>query len=274
MEHKQLSNGAAMPMLGLGTSALRGAACRRAVRRALALGYAHLDTAESYGNEADIGAAIAPCKREQLFLTSKVWRERPLTHDDVIAACHGSLRRLGVERLDLYLIHWPNRRTAYRAVFEAFARLLDEGLIRALGVSNFTAAHLDETLPLCDELGLKVAVNQVEFHVGLYQEALLARCDRHGIAVTAYSPLRKGDLGHPTLARLGARYGKTPAQVALRWLLQRGAAAIPKAGRPEHQAANLDVFDFALAPDELRQLDALGAAQRLVRPAWAEFDAD
>jgi len=272
MEYKLLNNDEAIPMLGLGTWDMRDAECTQAVKCALDLGYTHIDTAEMYGNEEAIGGALKGAKRDKLFITSKVWFEH-LGYKDVISACEGSLARLGCEYLDLYLIHWPRRGTDYQATFAALGELHDRELINALGVSNFTISHLEESLKICDDLELEISVNQVEFHVGLYQHELLEFCDRNDIALTAYSPVCKGQFAHHELLNeIAEAHNKSSTQIALRWLVQRGIVAIPKASQRAHQSSNLNIFDFELSEDGMSRLDALGNDDRLVVPGWAEFE--
>lgn len=271
MEFKTLNHNQQMPMLGLGTWALSGNECTRAVQSALELGYTHIDTAEMYDNEEAIGKAIEGVDRESLFITSKVWYE-DLSAVGVISACENSLRRLGIENLDLYLIHWPKTGTDYRDCFSGFQELLNRGLIRAFGVSNFTMSHLEESISICNELDLKIACNQVEFHLGLYQRELLEFCDQNDIAITAYCPIAKGALvGDDVLGNIVSSHKKAATQIALRWLIQKEIVAIPKSSQRAHQASNLDIFDFELSDEEMSQLDALGSDQRLVEPGWAEF---
>jgi diketogulonate reductase-like aldo/keto reductase len=271
METKILNNNQQIPMLGLGTFRMTGDECTNAVHSALELGYTHIDTAEMYGNEVDIGKAIAGVDRDKLFITSKVWFEN-LACDDVIAACEASLEKLGTDYLDLYLIHWPKAGTDYRDSFRGFKELQQRGLIKAIGVSNFNKARLEESIAICNELDLSISCNQVEFHLGLYQQELLEFCDANGVALTAYCPVAKGDpVGGEILSGIASTYGKTPTQVALRWLIQKGIVAIPKSSNRERQASNFDVFDFELSAAEMSQLDGLGGDQRIVAPDWAEF---
>lgn len=256
-----------VPPIGLGTYQLRGGECERVVRRALELGYRHVDTAEGYGNERAIGRALRGVAREEVFLTTKVWRDH-LRPADLRRRCAGSLRRLGTDYLDLYLVHWPNGEVPPEAVVEGFERLREEGWIRAWGVSNHTVRQLRELAPRA-----RVATNQVELHPYFNQRELATACRELGIHLTAYSPLARGAVaGDPVLREIGRARGKTAAQVALRWILQRGHAAIPKASGEAHLRENLDVFDFELSRAELRRIDRRPQKPRLFDFEWSEFE--
>ena len=249
-----LPGGRGMPALGLGTWQLRGGACERAVRTALELGYRHIDTAEMYGNEAEVGAAIraAGVDRADLFITTKVWPDH-FRAPALRRAAEDSLRRLGTDHVDLLLLHWPNPAIPLAEPIGALDALHDEGKALAIGVSNFDAALLKEAQALARA---PIACDQVRMHVQSPQRELLAHARSQGIAVTAYSPLGQGGLrDHPTLARIGARHGRTAAQVALRWILQHeGVAAIPKASGEKHLRENLDVFSWSLDDAEMAEI--------------------
>jgi diketogulonate reductase-like aldo/keto reductase len=255
-----LPGGGGLPVLGLGTWQLRGRDCQEAVRTALALGYRHLDTAEMYGNEAEVGEGLraSGVARGEVFLTTKVWPSH-FRAPALQRAAEDSLRRLGVEHVDLLLLHWPSSDVPLAETVGALNEVAAQGKARAIGVSNFPAGLLEEAVALS---AAPIACDQVQMHVLHPQEALRRRARELGIAVTAYSPLAKGQLaGHPTLARIGEQVGKSASQVALRWLIQQeGVSAIPKASREPNLRANLDVFDFALDADDLAALAALGAA--------------
>jgi 2,5-diketo-D-gluconate reductase B len=256
-----LNNGRSMPALGMGTWQLRGAACERAVRTALELGYRHIDTAEMYGNEREVGAALAASgvERGDIFLTTKVWPDH-FRAADLRKAADGSLRRLGTDYVDLLLLHWPSREVPLGETVGALTEVAVEGKARAIGVSNFSAALMREAAALA---GVPLACNQVQYHVLHPQEALLDRAQKDSIAITAYSPLAKGQLTrYPILARIGTTYGKSASQVALRWLVQQdGVAAIPKASGEGNLRANLDIFDFSLDAADLRTLDSLAGSE-------------
>ncbi len=264
-----LKSGAAMPQLGLGTWRLQGRECTQAVKAALALGYTHIDTAEMYGNEKEIGAAIEGTPRERLFITSKVWLAN-LAHDDVISACDGTLGRLGTPYVDLYLVHWPSREIPVADTLRALDKLVRLGKARSIGVSNFTERLLEDAVAAAGD-GSPICVNQVEFHPWLYQRELLASCGRLGVALTAYAPIARGtQLDDARLQRIARAHGKTAAQVCLRWAVEKGMAVIPKAGSRAHLEENMAIFDFSLTPAETAQLDAM-PQQRLVRPEFAQF---
>lgn len=260
-----------MPKLGLGTWQLRGAACARAVADAIGLGYRHIDTAEMYGNEDGVGQGLRDggVPREQLFVTTKVWWENLAAPDRALEA---SLRRLGTDYVDLFLIHWPNPAIPLAPTIAMLEVLKERGLCRAIGVANFTPRLLREAVAT----GAPIAANQVEYHVMLGQEPLLALCRAHGIALTAYSPLGKGGLvDDPALARIAAKHGVSGAQVALAWLLgQEMVAAIPKSGRAENMRKNQAALSLTLDDEDRAALAALPKDRRFVNPAFAPDWAD
>lgn len=261
----------AMPKLGLGTWALRGQDCARAVAEAIGAGYRHIDTAEMYGNEEAVGQGIrdAGLPREQLFVTTKVWWENLATPDRALQA---SLGRLGTPYVDLFLIHWPNPAVPLAPTLAMMEVLKERGLARAIGVANFTPRLLREAIAT----GAPIAANQVEYHVMLGQDPLLALCRTHGIVLTAYSPLGKGGLvDDPALARIAAKHGATGPQVALAWLTgQEMVAAIPKSGRVENMRANLAALSLALDDEDRAAIAALPKDKRFVNPAFAPNWAD
>lgn len=246
-----------IPVLGFGTAGLRGDACVEAVADALTIGYRHLDTAVVYDNEASVGAGIrdAGMAREELFVTTKL-AEDDLAPDAVRGSLEGSLQRLDTDYVDLWLIHWPNPKIPLRETLDAMAELLDAGWARYLGVSNFSRELFEQAATIAP-----VVCNQVEYHPYKRQDDVVAAARERDAWVTAYSPLAKGEVvNDPVLQEIGETYGKTAAQVALRWLIQqRGVVAIPKAARPEHRQANLDLFDFALTDEEMVKVDHLTA---------------
>ncbi|HYF06445.1 MAG TPA: aldo/keto reductase [Acetobacteraceae bacterium] len=258
-----------LPRLGLGTWELRGEACASAVAGAIGLGYRHLDTAEMYGNEDAVGQGIARggVARRDLFLTSKVWWTN-LLPDGIRRDAEASLRRLGTEYLDLYLVHWPAPAMDLDAVLRAMAAVKAAGQARAVGVANFPTSLLRRAL----ESGMvPIACNQVEYHVYLSQAPLLDLCRREGIALTAYTPIAKGQVtADPVMRRIAAKHGASPIQVALAWLLaQPGVAAIPKSGRAEGQRANLEAAALRLDAEDLAAIAALPKDRRLVNPSFA-----
>jgi diketogulonate reductase-like aldo/keto reductase len=256
MEHVDAA-GASIPALGLGTFQLSGAECRQTVETALELGYRHIDTAQRYDNERAVGEAIdaAPVDREDVFLTTKVWRSN-LRPDDVRAAATASIDRLGVDSVDLLLAHWPHPRVPVAETLEAMAALREEGLTRHVGVSNFTRSQLSEAMAVSDA---PLVTDQVLYHPFVDQEGLREFCGASGVALTAYSPLARGTVtDSDALAAIGGRYDKTAAQVALRWLVQQdGVVAIPRSSGREHLAENIDIFDFELTDAEMERVGNL-----------------
>ena len=259
--------GARMPALGFGTYELLDGQCRDAVLDALEIGYRHIDTARNYGNEAAVGRALAECgiPRGDLWITSKVWFT-DLSATDVCQSACASLKDLGTDYLDLLLIHWPNESIPLKETLGAMLELHDAGLIRHIGVSNFTASLMNEALKVAP-----ILCNQVEFHPLLGQRRLLELAHDQEFILTAYAPTAKGDVArHPILDQIGRKYGKTPVQVALRWLLQQNnVAAIPKAASHEYRRSNFDIFDFELTRDEMRLVEALPKDERRVNPPFA-----
>jgi diketogulonate reductase-like aldo/keto reductase len=248
----------AMPLLGLGTWQMRGSQCRRAVQCALEVGYRHLDTATMYRNEGDIGKAIreSGVAREELFITTKLvpsdaGRER--------RTIEGSLRALGTDYVDLWLIHWPPSGRAGPQAWKEFLALRGEGKTRAVGVSNYRITQIDE---LTRTSGETPQVNQIRWGPSLYDADEVAEHRRRGVVVEGYSPFKTTDLGHPVLTEIADRHGVTPAQVVVRWHIDHEVVVIPKSASPERIAANFDVFGFSLDETELRRIDALSTAGR------------
>lgn len=258
-----LNNGVEIPRLGLGVyQASPGESTLRAVKYALDVGYRHIDTAQLYGNEGDVGKAIleSSIEREEIFITTKVWNSDQ-GYRSTLAACERSLQRLGLAYVDLYLIHWPvegqNNNT-----WKAMIQLLREGKTRAIGVSNYEIFHLHEIFQNFDVIP---SVNQVEFHPFLYQEKLLEFCKNSNIQLEAYSPLTRGQrLNHPTLVDLAKKYDKSPAQILIRWSLQHGLVVIPKSIRKDRIRENIQVFDFQLEETDMKLLNSLNEDLRTV----------
>lgn len=252
-----LNNGLEMPQLGFGVFQVPDDETTDAVSSALEAGYRSIDTAAIYGNEAGVGAAIAQSglPRDELFVTSKVWVDDH-GYDATLRAYDQSLLRLGLDRLDLFLIHWPTpARDTYRETWRALERLYADGRVGAIGVSNFEPEHLER---IAGEAGIVPAVNQVELHPALQNRAVVAANESRGIITEAWSPLAQGAvLGEAPIVALAERHGKTPAQVVLRWHLQQNRIVIPKSVTPARIAANLDVFDFVLSSEELASVDLL-----------------
>ena len=263
-----------IPRIGLGTWTLRGAEAQQAVEGAIGLGYRHIDTAAMYGNEDAVGAGIAASgvRRGEIFLTTKVWWTE-LAPDALRASAEASLKRLGMRYADLILIHWPSPEMDLPAALGALAKLQQDGLARAVGVSNFPPGLLERAIAL----GIApLAALQVEAHVYLWQDRLAALCRRHGLALTAYAPIAKGQVNDdPVMRAIAAKYGASPVQVALAWLLaQEGVVAIPKSGRPEGQRENLAAASIRLDAEDLAAIARLPKDRRLVNPSFApDWDA-
>ncbi len=255
-------HGSQVPVLGLGTWELRGQACTNAVERALGLGYRHLDTAQGYDNEAEVGEGLrrSGVARDEVFLTTKL-RPRNYRAADVRRSTEASLEALGVGHVDLLLMHWPNPGVPLEETLGAMRDLQGRGLVRHLGVSNFAPSLLRSAHELAE-----VFTNQVEYHPFLSQAVLLREAERLDHLLTAYSPLARTLVtAEPVLREIGAAHGKTPAQVTLRWLIQQPrVVAIPKAASETNQRQNLAIFDFALAADEMAAIHALDRHERLV----------
>jgi 2,5-diketo-D-gluconate reductase B len=268
MEHLQ-TQGISLPRLGLGTFRMQGDACRAAVESALALGYRHIDTAEMYGNEDAIGAALAAARvpRKDLHVTTKVWNEN-LAPDAIRRAFDGSLKKLRLDQVDLYLVHWPAKNMNLPAIFETLLKLKQEGRTRAIGVANFNLALLKTVV---EEIRAPIACNQIEYHVMLDQTKVAKYLASKSIPLVAYCPLAQGRAASdPALMAIGRKHDAGAAQVALKWLLdQDGVAAIPKASRPESQKANLDALKITLDDADRKAIAALPKDQRCVNPGFA-----
>lgn len=260
----KLNDGYEMPALGFGTWPLAGDEGSAAVGEAIAAGYRMIDTAARYRNEDAVGRAVAAAgvPRDQLFVTTKL-RGDDHGYDPAIRACEASLERLGLDYTDLYLIHWPlPRRDLYVDSWRALIELRERGLVRSIGVSNFTGQHIDR---LIEQTGVVPAVNQIELHPLFPQAAQRAFDREHGIVTQSWSPLGRGSdlLGSDILARLADTYGITPGQVALRWHHQIGAVPLPKSARVSRMRENIDIFGFELSADDLAALGELDSGQRI-----------
>lgn len=248
-----LNNQVGIPMLGFGTFKISPDRTAAAVRTALQAGYRHIDTAAYYQNEKEVGQAIreSGIPRSEIFVTTKL---HPEAMADPVRACEASLRQFGMEYADLYLIHHPLEDERWKIAWRAMGQLIADGKARAIGVSNFTRAHLRELLAMDNVL--VPAVNQVEFSPYLYERDLLAFCRENGILLEAYSPLTRGQkLNDLRLQAIAARYHKTPAQILIRWILQHGIVALPKSEQPVHIRENADVFEFEISREDMAQLD-------------------
>jgi diketogulonate reductase-like aldo/keto reductase len=249
-----LPSGDELPTVGLGTWDLGDDTVRESVRTALDGDYTHVDTAEGYHNEGAIGDALTDCDRDDLFLTSKVLPKN-LNYGNVIRACERSLDRLGTDYLDLYLIHWPNPAISLRETLDAMETLYDQGKIRNVGVSNFSGYQLSNALHISD---VPIAVNQIEFNPQFQRTDLLEYCHAEGVAVEAAAPLaRTKILGNDTVRELATEYEKTPAQIVLRWAVEKDVVVLPKSSSAAHVAENIDLFGWELAPEDHRRLDEL-----------------
>ena len=261
-----LSNGISIPRLGLGVyQSGRGRATEDAVGWALEAGYRHVDTASMYGNETEVGAALKGAfatgllRREHVFVTTKLWNSDH-GYDEALRAFDASLRRLGLDQIDLFLLHWPvpgRRLHSWRAL----ERIIGEGRCRAIGVSNYMVHHLDELL---SHAKIPPAVNQIELHPWCQQRDVAAFCETHGIAIVAYSPLTKGvKLNDPRLAAVARQAHRTPAQVLLRWSLQKNFVTIPKSAKRQRIIENAAIFDFALNAEQMAKLDRFNEERHL-----------
>jgi 2,5-diketo-D-gluconate reductase A len=254
----ELDQKVSMPLVGFGTWQMTGARCQAAVRTALEAGYRHIDTATMYRNERDVGRAVrdSGVPRGEVFVTTKLppgnaGQERR-TLDD-------SLRALGMDHVDLWLVHWPPRARALVPTWEALLAARDQGLARAVGVSNYSMGELDQVTAAT---GQAPQVNQIPWAPALYDPAVAEEHRRRGVVLEGYSPFKNTDLRHPVLVEIADRHGVTPAQVVVRWHVDHQVVVIPKSATPERIAANFDVFDFSLSEEELGRIDELSGARR------------
>ncbi|MGE7022914.1 aldo/keto reductase [Solibacillus cecembensis] len=269
----KLNNGINMPGMGLGVFQVANDATAEIVKNAIEVGYRSIDTAAIYGNEAGVGEGIKQAlasmnlKREDLFITSKVWNAG-LSYDETVAAYEESLQKLGLEYLDLYLIHWPGK-NKYAESWTALEDLYKAGKIKAIGVCNFNISHLQDLLKTAR---VTPVINQVEFHPRLQQVELRAFCKEHNIQLEAWAPLMQGGLlEDSTIAEIAKKYGKSISQVILRWDIQNGVVTIPKTVSKERMVQNASIFDFSLTEEELQIINAMNLEKR-VGPDPAEFD--
>lgn len=269
----KLNNGVEIPQVGLGVFQVPGNGTQACVETALELGYRHIDTAAAYYNEEGVGAAIRATgvPREEIFVTTKL-RNGDQGYESALRAFEDSRQALGLDVVDLYLIHWPvPGRGLYGETWRAFEKLLADGAVRAVGVSNFLPEHIDR---LVSESNVVPAVNQVELHPTFRQPATVERSRAHGIVPEAYSPLGQGaDLEAPAVVGIANELGVTPGQVVLRWQVQHGVILIPKSVNPERMATNLDLFSFSLTEAQMADIDALDSPDGRIGadPATASF---
>ncbi|RMG21807.1 MAG: aldo/keto reductase [Methanobacteriota archaeon] len=249
-----LNNGVKIPIFGLGTyKAKSGGETERAVLSALEVGYHHIDTAAIYGNEEDVGKALhkSEVPREEIFVTTKLWN-RDHGYESALNAFEKSLKRLKLDYVDLYLIHWPVEELRLET-WKALEKIYKEGKARAIGVSNYMQWHLDELLPVAEFVP---AVNQIEFSPYLYQKDLQQFCEERGIKIEAYSPLTKGKkLDDPRLKQIAQKYNKTTAQILLRWAVQKGTIVLAKSSKYERILENASIFDFEISQQDMKTLD-------------------
>ena len=258
-----LNDGRAIPQLGLGLWQTANAA--DIVAAALPIGYRHFDTAAIYGNEAGVGQGLQGARREGIFVTTKVWNDAQ-GFDSTLKACKDSLKRLGLDYVDLYLVHWPAPRLdRYVDTWRALIRLQEEGLARSIGVSNFEPEHIERIVA---ETGVTPAINQIELHPRFQQNRLRDFHAKHGIATEAWAPLGRAQvLSDPAIVKIAAKHARTSAQVVIRWHLDEGLVVIPKTARRERLQENFAVFDFALDDDDRAAIDALDNPQGRIGPS-------
>lgn len=262
---------AEMPVLGFGTWKLEGNQCVASVKDALDIGYRHVDTAQIYGNEAEVGQGIknSGTMRDKIFLTTKVWRDNFASKQEGVKSIEASLKKLQTDYVDLLLVHWPFPEYSVEQMLEPLLDAQEKGMARIIGVSNFTVAQMNEARELSTG---KVMVNQVEYHPALSQKPVLEYAQKHGMALTAYSPLGRGtNLDNDVLKNIAEAHGKSAAQVCLRWLIQQErVAAIPKSATKANIQSNIEIFDFELSNEEMKQIAGLARDDgRLVDPDFA-----
>lgn len=264
-----------MPLIGLGTYELLGKKCIETVKEALDIGYRHFDTAFAYGNHKEVGDGIRSAQRDQIFISTKL--EIGLTQIDdenieesVESTCDLALKELGLDYLDLLMIHWPDRSRPLEKIVAAMNKLIPKGKLRYAGVSNYTKHHLQDAY----DADVSIAYNQVEFHPYLYQKELLEFAREHGTNLVAYRPFGKGELPEeePHFAQIGQNYGKSAHQVILRWIIQKGIPVIPKASSRKHLQQNFSILDFELTAEEEKTIDQLDKHIRYCKTEWNEFD--
>lgn len=270
MKTFQLNDGNEIPALGFGTWKLTGDKCTEAVKNALEIGYRHIDTADMYGNHSEVNKGIkeSGIAREEIFLTTKI-PPHDLSPDSVKNNCKHYLQELGVEYIDLFLIHWPNNKYPIGETLKAMEELKKEGLIISFGVSNFTIHHLRDA----QEAGFEVVNNQVEMHVGFAQKELREYCNSNKIIMTAYSPLARGEgLDNNILVEIAKAHNATPAQIALAWINASGVVAIPKSADKARIKENFESQNITLSKEEIEKIDSIPEGGRMVAAGWNEFD--
>jgi diketogulonate reductase-like aldo/keto reductase len=254
------ANGAKIPAIGLGTWELSGRACARLVEQAVRLGYRHIDTAQVYENEREVGEGLraSRVKRDEVFVTTKIWTNH-FAPNDLERSTKESLTKLRLSEVDLLLLHWPNPHVPLSETLGALAHAKQLGMAKHIGVSNFTVALIEEALAACPE---PLVCDQVEYHPYLDQTKVREACAQHDMALVAYSPVAKGRVkGDATLTQIGRAHGKTAAQVCLRWLVQQNVSAIPRTSKIERLSENIEIFDFELSEEEMGQISQMGSAK-------------
>ncbi|PUU92267.1 aldo/keto reductase [Halanaerobium sp.] len=257
---RKLKTGDEIPVIAYGTWDIAEENVGEKVEIALKAGYNHIDTAEGYHNEAGIGEVLKDYDRDELFITSKVLPSN-LNYESVIKACKRSLEKLGTDYLDLYLIHWPNPAISLRETLQAMKYLVDQGLVKNIGVSNFSVYQLKVALKITQ---VPITVNQVEFHPWLYQKELLEVCDQNDVVLEASAPLARTEvLSDQTIVELADKYDKSPAQIVLKWELQKGIVPLPKSKSEGHIKENLELFDWELQAEDVAAIDNIDHQKRV-----------
>ena len=254
MKNIKLASGHEIPIFGLGTWKLNGSLCERVVKIAIDLGYTHIDTAWMYENQREIGKALRDinANRDELFITSKIWHTH-LKRDEVLSQFDICINDLQMDYVDLLLIHWPSESVPFEETFGALKEIYDAGQVKSIGISNFS---IEQVQRACDISELPICTNQVEYNVRNNKEELRVYCESRNIPITAHRPLAFGNLaGDRQLSEIGKRHGKTAAQVALRWLVQKGIITIPKSSSEPHLRENLEIFDWELAEAEMQTFE-------------------
>jgi len=263
---QSLPSGETLPVVGFGTWDLDNDEVRKVLPIALDHGYTHVDTAEGYQNESAIGDVLSGYDRDDIFVTSKVLPSN-LHYEDVLDALDRSLEALGTDALDLYLIHWPNPAISLRETFQALKRAYEQGIVRNVGVSNFSVYQLKFARKIA---GVPIAVNQIEFHPWYVRQDLLDYCQEHDIVVEAAAPLGRAKiLDDPTVNGIAEKHGVTPAKVALKWALDKDVVVLPKSTNPEHIRANLDLFDWSIDAGDARRLNRIDRTENVY---WLDLD--
>jgi len=270
MKNFIFKNNKEIPSLGLGTWKLLGDECIKAVKHATGIGYKHIDTADMYKNHKEVGKGIkeSGIKCEDLFVTSKIWSDN-YVKEDIRPTCERMLNEIGLEYFDLLLMHWPDKSKPLEETLKALNEIKEEGLIRSIGVSNFTINHIKDALAT----GVEFVTNQVEFHPSLNQKELKEFCEDNKILITAYSPLARGaDLELDAIKNLAEKYKKTPAQIVINWSIANGMITIPKSASLARIEENLAALDFELAKKDIALIDGLNTDNRVSNPDFGEFD--